>query len=88
MTINTSEIYKTKDIFEGSYIYSQNIKLLGLEPDGKYCWFVFDNKNLCESLSSDYWSQKATGNIKQFVSSLKTLKDLVFSKNTGGNYYG
>jgi hypothetical protein len=76
------ENYKTKDIFEASWIYSQNIKLLGLEPDAKYFWFVFDNRNLCEPLSSDYWSQKANGNIKQFVNSLKTLKDLVYSKNS------
>jgi len=83
-----NESYKTKDIFEASWIYSQNIKLLGLEPDGKYFWFVFDNQGLCEPLSSDYWSQKADGNIKQFVNSLKTLKDLVFSKNSEHYGYG
>lgn len=81
------ESYKTKDIFEASWIYSQNIPLLGLEPDGKYFWFVFAKNDNCQSLSSGYWSQKATGNIKQFVNSLKTLKDLVFSKNTEGNYH-
>jgi len=72
--------YKSKDIFESAWIYSQNIKLLNLEPDGKYSWFVFQDETLCKNLASDYWSQKATGNIKQFVNSLKTLKDLVFSR--------
>ncbi len=72
--------YRSKDIFEASWIYSQNIPFLGLEPDGKYFWFVFENKNIVEPLASQYWSQKATGNIKYFVNSLKTLKDFVFSK--------
>lgn len=72
--------YKTKDIFEAAWIYSQNTPLLWLEPDGRYFWFVFENKDIVEPLASQYWSQKAIGNIKQFVNSLKTLKDFVFSK--------
>jgi hypothetical protein len=75
--------WQTKDIFEASWIYSQNIPLLRLIPDTRYFWFVFQDKKLCEQLSCDYWQQNATGNIKNFVNSLKTLKDLVFSKNLG-----
>ncbi len=74
------DTYKTKDIFEAAWIYSQEISLIKLDPDEKYFWFVFTDKERCETLSSDYWSRKATGNIKQFVSSLKSLKDLIFSK--------
>jgi hypothetical protein len=74
--------YKTKDIFEAAWIYSQNIELLNLEKDGAYSWFVFANENSCKKLSVDYWSQKAVGNIKYFVNSLKTLKDLIFSKKS------
>lgn len=81
------EIYKTKDIFEASWIYSQNIKLIGLEPDGKYFWFIFSDLNTSNKLSQEYWSQQASGNIKSFVNSLKTLKDLVFSKNSAGGLY-
>lgn len=75
-----NNIYKTKDIFEASWIYSQNVPLIKLEPDGRYFWFVFEDKEKATGLSSSYWSQKATGNIKNFVNSLKTLKDLVFSQ--------
>lgn len=77
------DIYKTKDIFEASWIYSQGPLLSQLEPDNGYFWFVFNDKSACQQLSSDYWTQKATGNIKQFVNSLKTLKDLVFSQKRG-----
>lgn len=80
-----NNIYKTKDIFEASWIYSQNIKLIRLEPDGKYYWFIFEDKQTSEKLSFDYWSQKADGNIKQFVNSLKTLKDMVFSQKGGAS---
>lgn len=76
-------IYKTKDIFEASWIYSQGALLSHLDPDSNYFWFVFNDKSACQQLSSDYWTQKATGNIKQFVNSLKTLKDLVFSQRRG-----
>lgn len=75
------DTYKTKDIFEAAYIYSQGITLSTLEPDNHYFWFIFQNKEKCEELSQSYWQQKATGNIKLFVNSLKTLKDLVFSKD-------
>ena len=74
--------YKTKDIFEASWIYSQGIPLIRLEPDKRYFWFIFDNLTDCERLSTQYWTNSAQGNIKRFVDSLKTLKDLVFSKRT------
>lgn len=72
--------YKTKDIFEASFIYSKKPSFLGLELGGQYYWFVFANPQECERLSADYWSGKAEGNIKDFVDSNKTLKDLVFSR--------
>jgi hypothetical protein len=72
--------YKTKDIFEAAWIYSNNVPLITLEPDSKYSWFVFANKEVCLELSAKYWSNSATGNIKSFVSSLKTLKDFIFSR--------
>lgn len=75
--------HKTKDIFEASYIHSQNVKLQSLEPDIRYSWFVFEDKEKCERLSNDYWSENAEGNIKHFVNSYKTLKDLVFSRKRG-----
>ncbi len=72
--------YKTKDIFEASWLYSQNIPLLRLEPDRSYFFFVFEETGICQQLSTQYWTQHANGNIKAFVNSLKTLKDLVFSR--------
>lgn len=75
-----TNVYKTKDLNEASYIYSQGIKLLKLEPSSKYYWFVFSDPQECSDLSTKYWSKTAEGNIKEFVDSLKTLKDLLFSQ--------
>jgi hypothetical protein len=72
--------YKTKDIFEASWIYSQGIPLLRLDPDSRYFWFVFADLKKCQPMSSAYWGNTAEGKIKRFVDSLKTLKDLVFSQ--------
>ncbi len=84
--MDQDNIYKTKDLFEASWIYSQNIPILKLEPDGKYFWFVFSEKEKALKLSSLYWSQNALGNIKAFVNSQKTLKDLVFSRQGEQSY--
>lgn len=73
--------FKTKDIFEASWLHSQNMSLSKLVPDSRYFWFVFNEGTKCESLSTEYWAQKAVGNIKDFVNSYKTLKDMVFSRN-------
>lgn len=74
------DTYKTKDIFEAAWLHSQGISFLNLEPDNRYFWFVFENFEQATFISQEYWSQNARGNIKEFVNSLKTLKDLVFSK--------
>jgi len=73
--------FKTKDIFEASWLHSSQMPLSRLEPDSRYFWFVFNEGRKCEELSSKYWSQKAIGNIKEYVNSYKTLKDMVFSRN-------
>jgi len=79
--MDRQNVYATKDIFEGAYLHSQRITLLKLEPDTHYFWFIFNNKKACENLSTAYWAGSASGNIKDFVNSYKTLKDLVFSRS-------
>lgn len=76
----SKEIYKTKDINEASYIYSQGVELIDLEPESYFKWFVFSNPKKAKELSKKYWSRKAVGNIKDFADSLKTMKDLVHSR--------
>ena len=75
--------YKTKDIFEAAWLYSQDTPLEGMDKDSSYYWFIFDSSNLTENLPEKYWKQTATGNIKRFVDSYKTLKDLLYSQKSG-----
>lgn len=75
------ETLKTKDIFEAAWLHCKGIPFIRLEPDNHYSWFVFRNNNdETINLSAQYWSQEAKGNIKIYVNSLKTLKDLLFSQ--------
>lgn len=77
------ETYKTKDISEASLILSLNIPFIGLEGGDGYYFFVFDDtENACALISQEYWSGKAVGNIKNFVSALKSLKDLIYSRGS------
>lgn len=72
--------YKTKDIFEASWILSQVKALSDLEPAAGYFFFVFEDFNKCKALSQEYWNSKAVGDIKEFVNSYRMLKDMVFSR--------
>ena len=64
---NNSDEYLVKDLYEASFLYAKEIKLLGLRDAGKYLWFVFENKKECESLANDYWSGNATVNAKKLT---------------------
>ena len=76
-------VYKTKDLYEASYLYSQGVHFVGIEPNNSHYLFVFQNTKLnCTHLSQKFWSGKAIGSIKRFIDSYKTLKDLIFSQNS------
>ncbi len=74
------DIYHTKDLYEASFLYAHRQKLLSLKKDGKYYWFVFDDKSCCEELSKGYWSGEIEINAKAYSDAIRTLKDRIFSK--------
>lgn len=78
-------VYKTKDIFEASYLYSENVKFLGLDTGVGFYWFLFSNSYKCEELSKAYWSGVSSCNTKDFVYSFKTLKGLIFSRRSNAS---
>lgn len=44
-------IYRTKDLYESACLYTLQQKLLGLEKEGTYFWFIYDDKQKCEKNS-------------------------------------
>ena len=74
------EQYKTKDLSEAGAILASKAKLLRLEKENNFYWFVFENKPLCEKLSNSYWNDQLQVSAKTYSNALKELKNRLFSR--------
>jgi len=72
--------YKTKDLYEGAYLYAIGQKLLNLEEEERFYWFIFKNKSRCQELANQYWQGTAEVNAKKYASAIRDLKDRVFAQ--------
>lgn len=71
--------FACKDLYLASLIYAKGVKLETVIREGKSCWFVFGDKQTCESYQRSYFAKEVEVNAKEFSDALRTLKDLVFS---------
>lgn len=74
------DLYFTKDLSEAAAILCSGAKLLRLEQEQNFYWFVLANKSLCEQLSNSYWTGELQVSAKSYADSLKSLKERVFSR--------
>lgn len=81
INMNIKSLYRTKDLYEASLLYAKRQKFLGLEKDGKFYWFLFENKSECEKFSTAYWAGEIKVNAKAFAVAIKTLKERIFAQN-------
>jgi len=72
--------YLVKDIGEAAALLCKSTKFLRLQREESFYWFVFENRQLCEQLSEQYWSGELVVVAKQFNDSLRTLKDRLFAR--------
>jgi hypothetical protein len=72
--------YLTKDLHEAAYLYIAAKTFSGTSPADREVYFVFEDRQKCLKLQSEYWSSRATVNVREYASVLKLLKDLIFSK--------
>lgn len=72
--------YFTKDIGEAAALLCKGAKLLRLQREGHFFWFVFSDKDSCQSLSNEYWFDQLLVNAKTYQDSLRTLKDRLFAQ--------
>lgn len=70
--------YKTKDIGEAAALYTSDIKLLRLDKDNNFFWFVFEGSN-AKKISNSYWSAELTLIAKKYNDSFRTLKERLFA---------
>jgi len=72
--------YKTKDLGEAAALVCKSAKLLGLQKENDFYWFVFSNTRFCEEISNKYWfSNDLLVNAKTYQDALRTLKDRLFA---------
>jgi len=71
--------FKTKDIGEAAALYASGVKLLRLDRELNFFWFIFEKRNSIE-ISDLYWSGTLKVRAKEYNDSLKTLKDRLFSR--------
>lgn len=74
-----NKIYSTKDLGEAAALLSEGVKLLNLERDSGFCWFVFENNN-AQEISQKYWSGELLTSAKKYNDCLRTLKDRLFAQ--------
>lgn len=73
--------FSTKDLYLGGMIYAKKAKFLGIERQGQICWFLFEDKDLCEDLQQQFYARTANVNAKDFAEGVRTLKNLIFENN-------
>ncbi|OGH26144.1 MAG: hypothetical protein A3C30_03470 [Candidatus Levybacteria bacterium RIFCSPHIGHO2_02_FULL_40_18] len=78
--VGGKDIYRTKDLSEAAALTAKGAKLLRLEQEQNFYWFVFADKNSCEHSSNAYWAGELQVDAKEYATSIKTLKDRLFAR--------
>lgn len=77
---NSDNTFVTKDLYLGALLYAKGAKLQKINRQGRVCWFVFDNKPLCESYRQEFITKTIDVNAMSYIEALRTLKDFVFAE--------
>ena len=71
--------YKTKDLGEAAALIVKKQRFIRMDRDGRICWFVFENLQECERLSSDFFFGELLVNARELQEAIKRLKHRIFS---------
>lgn len=80
MSKRQTENYKTKDLSEASMLIVKGQQLLTIVREGHICWFIFDNKEVCEKLSNQYYFSEVLVNARIFHEAMSRLKGRIFAR--------
>jgi len=86
MKLDSNTKYQVRDIYEASYLLTKGCELVSLEDGNGFFYFVFQDREKCESLQFEYLSGSALISPKQYSESYKSLKSIVFSRNKEQRY--
>lgn len=76
---STDKFHYTKDLGEAAALLTKGLKLIRLEKDSGFYWFVFE-KNNSQELSSSYWAGELLVIAKDFYDKMRSLKDRLFAQ--------
>lgn len=82
--MENNDEYRSRDIGESSAILASGVKLLRLEKDEGFFWFIFENKST-NSIIDKYWSGELKVKAKTYNDCYKNLKDRIFARQGGQN---
>jgi len=72
--------YLTRDIGEAASLIVKKQKLIRIDRDNRICWFVFEDKDVCKKLSSDFFFGELLINARDYYEALGILKNRIFSR--------
>ena len=75
-----NNVYLTKDLYEGAFLYANRLRLLELQQEGKFYYFVFEDKEKAKSLSDKYWQREGKVIPKDYAESIRSLKDRLYAR--------
>jgi len=78
MKSRSNESY-TKDLAHATALLTAGIRLLRLEKEDNFYWFVFDADGV-ERISSEYFSGDLMQPVKQYSLNMRFLKDRLFAE--------
>ena len=70
--------YKTKDLGEAAALYTSGIKLLRLDNELDFFWFIFEKRKAVE-VSDLYWSGILKVRAKEYNECTRSLKERLFA---------
>ncbi len=73
-------IFKTKDQYIASTLYTLGAKLHSTEWSGRECFFVFENLGQCKKIVTGYFSGELLVDPRILFDSFKTIKTILFNK--------
>lgn len=76
----SQEEFYTKDLNEASALLASDQKLLRLEKESHFYWFVFQDIHTKE-ISNKFWSGDLLIDAKKFSDAIRTLKDRLFAQS-------
>jgi len=75
--------FVSRDLYLSAFLYAKGATFKGISRENKICWFLFEDKEFCKTLQSQFFSKTAQVNAKEYSDAIKTLKDLVFAETRG-----